>query len=84
MVFMIIIPFLNGYFMLFHWEYTQHFQTNPYVSPSLVFRRVPAHQLRILRRAHRRQVPAEADEPRRARGSLTYAVVYHAPLSLDS
>ena len=26
MVLLIIIPFLNGY----HWEYTQHFQTNPY------------------------------------------------------
>ena len=34
---------------------------------------VPAHQLRILRRAHRRQVLAEANEPRRS-GSLTYAV----------
>ena len=30
MVLLIIIPIK----WLFHWEYTQHFQTNPFVAPS--------------------------------------------------
>ena len=31
MVLLIIIPMKNGYFIGKYWEYTQHFQTNPYV-----------------------------------------------------